>query len=127
MLLKRRCTIALRNGWLVRTLGVMALGTVCLGEGWAQVPPAAFQAATSYPVDGNATCVAVGDFNGDGQTDLAVASGHNVSILLGNGNGTFQAAVTYAARSGIPTGWRWETSTATARPIWRWPIMAATT
>ena len=39
-----------------------------------------------------------GDFNGDGRTDLAVAnSGSNdVSVLLGNGDGTFQPQVTYA-------------------------------
>ena len=43
--------------------------------------------------------VAVGDFNGDGKADLAVANcdSNNVSVLLGNGNGTFQAAVNYAA------------------------------
>src|SRR5262249_97265 len=38
--------------------------------------------------------VALGDFNGDGKLDLAVANfGNNtVSVLLGNGDGTFQAA-----------------------------------
>ena len=37
--------------------------------------------------------VAVGDFNGDGIPDLAVANwyGNTVTILLGNGNGTFTA------------------------------------
>ena len=42
-----------------------------------------------------------GDFNGDGRTDLAVAnSGSNdVSVLLGNGDGTFQPQVTYAVGS----------------------------
>jgi Ca2+-binding RTX toxin-like protein len=44
--------------------------------------------------------VAVGDFNGDGIEDIAVAeggvsyvSGYTVAVLLGNGNGTFQAPV----------------------------------
>ena len=43
-----------------------------------------------------------GDFNGDGRTDLAVAnsgSDNDVSILLGNGDGTFQTQVTYAVGS----------------------------
>jgi len=50
----------------------------------------------------NPWSVAVGDFNADGRPDLAVAnvSSHNVSILLGNVGGTFQAAVNYAAGSG---------------------------
>src|SRR5205823_6571764 len=46
--------------------------------------------------------VAVGDLNGDGKPDLAVANNgsNNLSILLGNGNGTFQTAVNYGAGSG---------------------------
>ena len=40
-----------------------------------------------------------GDWNGDGKLDLAVANAdnNNVSILLGNGDGTFQAKVDYGA------------------------------
>jgi hypothetical protein len=55
--------------------------------------PSAFGAGTG-PIS-----VAVGDFNGDGKLDLAVANNgsNNVSILLGNGDGTFQAAVDYGA------------------------------
>jgi hypothetical protein len=44
----------------------------------------------------------VGDFNGDGiRDDLAVANNgsNNVSVFLGNGDGTFQAPKTYAAGS----------------------------
>jgi hypothetical protein len=42
--------------------------------------------------------VVVGDFNGDGKLDLAVAhAGNNtISISLGNGDGTFLSAVDYA-------------------------------
>jgi hypothetical protein len=42
-----------------------------------------------------------GDFNGDGRTDLATANpgSNDVSVLLGNGDGTFQAEVRYAAES----------------------------
>jgi hypothetical protein len=46
--------------------------------------------------------VAVGDFNGDGKPDLAVATGGSdgddgVWVLLGNGNGTFAAVGNYSA------------------------------
>src|SRR5207249_3606663 len=46
--------------------------------------------------------VVVGDFNGDGLSDLATANqdSGNVSVLLGNGNGTFQTATTYGADTG---------------------------
>ena len=45
--------------------------------------------------------MAVGDFNGDGKPDLVVANydSNTVSVLLGNGDGTFQTAVNYAAGS----------------------------
>jgi hypothetical protein len=43
--------------------------------------------------------VAIGDFNGDGQNDLAVANrdSSNVSILLATGPGTFGPATSVAA------------------------------
>ncbi|MBV9157680.1 MAG: VCBS repeat-containing protein, partial [Acidobacteriaceae bacterium] len=48
----------------------------------------------STPVVGIApAAIAVGDFNGDGKLDLAVANenSNNITILLGNGDGTFTA------------------------------------
>jgi tetratricopeptide (TPR) repeat protein len=67
---------------------------------------ASFQAATSYPVGvvtqvgPNPWCVAVGDLNGDGISDLAVSCLQgSVNVLLGNGDGTFQAAQTYPVGS----------------------------
>jgi len=47
----------------------------------------------------NPWSVAVGDFNGDGIADVAIANygSNNVSVLLGNGDGTFRAAPTLAA------------------------------
>ena len=43
--------------------------------------------------------VAVGDFNGDGNADLAVANvgSNSVSVLLGSGDGSFGAATNFAA------------------------------
>jgi hypothetical protein len=64
-----------------------------------------FATPVNYPVGqglGNTPwSVAAGDLNGDGQPDLAVANrySNDVSILLGNGDGTFLAAVNYAAGS----------------------------
>jgi len=49
---------------------------------------------SSHPAtDPSPISVAVADFNGDGKLDLAVATGTGpLSILLGNGDGTFTAA-----------------------------------
>jgi hypothetical protein len=66
-----------------------------------------FQAAVSYDSGGiGSTSVAVADVNGDHKPDLLVANNcgagcsspkGSVGVLLGNGDGTFQAAVSYAS------------------------------
>ncbi|PYV33591.1 MAG: sodium:calcium exchanger, partial [Acidobacteria bacterium] len=50
---------------------------------------------TPYPLGYGPRAVAAGDFNGDRTFDLAVANmfSDTVSILFGNGDGTFQSAV----------------------------------
>jgi hypothetical protein len=59
-----------------------------------------FQAAQNYAADNRPVSVAVGDFNGDGISDLAVAnSWGTMSILLGNGDGSFRTAQIYAVGS----------------------------
>jgi hypothetical protein len=66
-----------------------------------------FQQAVNYPLSSFATSITVGDFNGDGSPDLAVSESNNsrpnlgiVSILLGNGDGTFQPHVDYPTANG---------------------------
>jgi outer membrane protein assembly factor BamB len=67
-----------------------------------------FQTAVTYNSGGfNPSSIAVADVNGDGKPDLLVTnvcasygncpSGGSVSVLLGNGDGTFRAAVAYAS------------------------------
>jgi FG-GAP-like repeat/Bacterial Ig domain len=53
-----------------------------------------YQAPVTLPQGVSPGFTAVGDFNGDGKLDFAASgpSGSQVSVYLGNGNGTFQAA-----------------------------------
>lgn len=76
--------------------------SVLLGNGDGSFGP-----AVNYPVFSTATFVALGDLNGDGKADLAVVSTHqlstnDVSVLVGNGDGTFQPAVYFGTSGGGP-------------------------
>jgi hypothetical protein len=66
-----------------------------------------FQFGASYPVGPDPSSIAVADFRGTGERDLAVASyeGTGITVLLGNGDGTFQPPVSYASYSA-----RWVTA-----------------
>jgi hypothetical protein len=60
-----------------------------------------FRTHVEYPTGPTPDSLAVGDFNGDGHLDLVTANGNfgtnnTVSVLLGNGDGTFQPNVDYA-------------------------------
>src|SRR5437660_165594 len=59
----------------------------------ARAQTISFVTNRDFPTGGNdPASVAVGDFNGDGKLDLAVANigSNSVAVLLGNGDGTFQ-------------------------------------
>ena len=74
--------------------------SVLLGKG-----DGTFQSAVNYDAGDRPSSVAIGDLNGDDNLDLAVANVGNgcsypripgfVSVLLGNGDGTFKSAVNY--------------------------------
>ncbi|HZS11004.1 MAG TPA: VCBS repeat-containing protein [Nitrospirales bacterium] len=63
------------------------------------LPPDLFYLFASYPVGKNPTSVTTGDFDGDGFTDLITTNiGNNtLSVLFGNGDGTFKDHVQIAA------------------------------
>ena len=69
---------------------------------------------TNYPTGISPSSVAIGDLNGDGRLDLVTANiggdplgtptpAGTVSVLLGNGGGTFSAATPYPTGSVIPS------------------------
>lgn len=82
--------------------GTNGVVSVLIGNG-----DGTFQPAQQYATGGfGSSSVAIGDFNGDGNADVVVAnqcstssckSGGSVSILLGNGDGTLQAATNYSS------------------------------
>ena len=84
-----------------RTILLAAVSLVCSTAG----ATIGFKPAQVYPVGTNPNAIATGDFNGDSKIDLVVVNSGNpsandngsVSILLGNGDGTFQTALDVAA------------------------------
>jgi hypothetical protein len=83
--------------------GQNGTAAVLLGNG-----DGTFRTGASYDAGSGPISVAIADVNGDGKPDIVVADcGANifcptsapgaVSILLGNGDGTFQAAVSYSS------------------------------
>ena len=86
---------------LLLAIGTM-VATMLVAAG--QTAAVEFAAAKSYTVGTTPSRVATGDVNGDGKLDLIVANtgSGNVSVLLGNGDGTFQAAVNFDAAMAAP-------------------------
>ena len=94
----RRSRLRQRSVWIGGTDpgGV----SVLLGNG-----DGTFQPAVQYAAGTGAGSIEAGDFNGDGHLDLAVADydgnlGTEVSVLMGNGDGTFQSARQYTVGQG---------------------------
>src|SRR6516162_9485063 len=66
-----------------------------LAWGGASAQTVSFDTPRDFAVGSAAQSIASGDFNGDGIPDLATANqgSNDVSVLLGNGDGTFQAPI----------------------------------
>jgi uncharacterized repeat protein (TIGR01451 family) len=91
-----------QNSATVATLGtpdpVSANNTV-ITTTTSEIPAGFSGQLTFSTANGNPRSIAVADLNGDGKADLVTAdiATSAVSVLLGNGDGTFQAQQTYAA------------------------------
>jgi FG-GAP-like repeat/FG-GAP repeat len=93
----------MRRITVVLGLAVLMAATVVLTAG-AAVAQASFTAPQSFRTGDTAEAVVSADFNGDSKADLAVANNgsnsdlltDNVSVLLGNGDGTYGTAQNFS-------------------------------
>jgi FG-GAP-like repeat len=87
-------------------VGGLVLFILLVLAGTAGAQTVSFKAARESTVAPfNPVSVVTGDFNGDGKPDLAVGNfGGDVSVLLGNGDGTFQPTTMSFGVADIPSG-----------------------
>ena len=87
--------LATANSWSYEMVSVGTV-SILLGHG-----DGTFADESEHSVGSSLSSVTVGDFNGDGEMDLATAgnSSDTVSILLGNGDGSFMEARDYSVGS----------------------------
>ena len=100
------------NGDGILDLAVTNVNTmnvaILLGNGDGTFQPQVSYSTTAGTMIGP-SAMTTGDFNGDGNVDLAITDQHDdsVSILLGNGNGTFQSPLEFTTgtfASGVAAG-----------------------
>ncbi len=97
--------------WYLHFLIAVAIATLTMPIALAVSGPPTFLPVVTYsPIGGYPTSVTLADLNGDSNLDMVVAVGLGgpggnglVNAFLGNGNGTFQAPLSYDSGSGWPT------------------------
>jgi hypothetical protein len=89
--------VMMRRITLLASSGIAVMFVMCLIAPHMAEAQIRFKARIDYGVGDEPESVAIGDLNGDGALDLAVANytSNDVSVLLGNGDGTFQTAMNY--------------------------------